>query len=206
LVSTPGFNYLGNPVFRDHFEVQMVGIGNFQDFASAIKAYQEKLEKSSQLSMQITSIFRKDIDDHFAKKQNADGSAWRPRQLRDGRQYWRSRLSHALLDTKGYQPEGFNRYGSDESNNNPSELRKGLSIKMQIQYPKIIFMVIPSDLVRPFAYIHNYGGSSRNKYSDDGRTVQPKRQFGYLSQQAIEQMKTKIVERAFLLLKKDTKI
>jgi phage gpG-like protein len=43
------------------------------------------------------------------------------------------------------------------------------------------FKVFPIGKAKKYAYILNYGGTSRNKWSGDGLTVQKQRQFAYLN-------------------------
>jgi hypothetical protein len=167
-------------------------------FDLGMKKFKDKIQNPDKdFTQSIIQIMRSGIDENIKSQKNQDGTKWIGRRLRkpggerydlpprfpmgkktykkrkdlEAKQdlkYWRSYLSHPLLNPSSNRIVNGLRYST-------TALSQGV----------IEFKISPEE---PFINIINSGGVSRNRKSRDGLTVQPKRQFVYLSNDVRDQI------------------
>lgn len=165
-----------------------------------MKKFKEKIQNPDEsFTNEIVSIMRTGITENIKNQKDQDGKKWVDRKLRraggersdlptrhpGGKKvyekrkdlqikqdvkYWRSYLKHPLLNPTSKRLINGLKYST-------TPLSQGV----------IEFKISPTE---PFINILNFGGVSRNRKSNDLLTVQPKRQFIFLS----DKVRNKIAE------------
>lgn len=153
-------------------------------FIAGMKRFEEKIQNPDKdLVEKVNGVFRQALNKNFANQTNADGSKWRARLLR------RSSDKESGLLPRPRHRDGFvgmsnkyhRSYQTNKLLNQTGYMKRMIRLDIETTAKTMRFKIFPIERAKKYAYIHNYGGVSRNRFSGDGLTVQPMRQFAYLS-------------------------